>query len=114
MKIAIAYEKSDETIYPHFGHSQYFLLADVANRRQEVLSNGGYSHKDLIPYLLKGLGVDVLICGGIGDMAVRLLQEAGIEVIFGIEGKAIKALDDFKKGRLKANISFLHKCGCGH
>ena len=44
---------------------------------------------------MKSLGVDVLICGGIGGGAIAALGAAGIRVFGGVEGEADVAVEAF-------------------
>lgn len=113
MKLAICLDKSSNTVWQHFGQTEHFLLVDLDNNQQEVVDNNGFSHRELIPYLAS-LGVKVLICGGIGDMAVTLLKNAGIDVIPGINGDVEKALESYQKGELMGNLSLVHNCDCHH
>lgn len=68
------------------------MLVDLPDEKRMIITNSGFSHKDLIPYL-KDLGVEVLICGGLGNMAMTLLKEANIKVIPGITGDINDVLD---------------------
>lgn len=112
MRIAITYDLSNNTVWQHFGQTQHFMLVDLPDEKRTLLTNGGYGHKDLIPYL-SNLGVDVLICGGLGNMAMTLLKEANIEVIPGTSGDINDVIEAYKKGELKGDTSVLHDCDCG-
>ncbi len=111
MKIAITYDINSTLIEQHFGESRFFLIAEdkYGQVKTQVINNGGNSHKDLIPYL-KGLGVDVLICGGIGNHAVELLYDNGIKVLPGCSGKADHALSQYLEGKLRGNLAAIHEC----
>lgn len=109
MKIAVTYDIFKKTIFQHFGETKNFLIYDSANDSNEIVDNGGNSHRDLVPYL-KSLGVDVLIAGGMGHHAIILLNEANIEVYPGIAGDAIDAINLYKEGKLVANMNAIHKC----
>ena len=100
MKIAVTYENG--MVFQHFGHTQQFKVYDVADG--EVVSAGmldtdGSGHEALASFL-KAQGVDVLICGGIGDGAHDALAEAGIELCAGAAGDADKAVAAYLRGEL--------------
>ncbi len=66
MKIAVTYENGQ--VYQHFGHTEQFKVYDVENgavQSAAVIGTNGSGHSALAG-MLKGLGVDTLICGGIG------------------------------------------------
>ena len=78
MKIAVTYENGE--VFQHFGHTEQFKVYDVEEGkvvRSEVRSAQGSGHGALAG-LLKGWGVDTLLCGGIGGGAQMALAEAGI------------------------------------
>ena len=112
MRIAITYDLSNNTVWQHFGQTQHFMLVDLPSGNRTLLTNGEFGHKDLIPYL-SDLGVDVLICGGLGNMAMTLLREANIEVIPGVTGDINNVLEAYNNGKLKGNLNVLHDCDCG-
>lgn len=112
MRIAFTYNLINNTVWPHFGETPHFMLVELESGNRTILTNGGYSHKDLVPYL-KELSVDVLICGGLGVNACNLLCESGIKVIPGITGDINDVLDLYKKGQLIGDDKFIHQCSCG-
>ena len=91
MKVAISYK--DNMIFEHFGKSESFKIYTIENGEilnSEVIDTKGTGHEALALFL-KDLGVDVVICGGIGDGAISALNNAGIEIISGISGEADEA-----------------------
>ena len=91
MKVAISYK--DNMIFEHFGKSESFKIYTIENGEilnSEVIDTNGTGHEALALFL-KDLGVDVVICGGIGDGAISALNNAGIEIISGISGEADEA-----------------------
>ncbi len=100
MRIAVTYE--DGIIFQHFGHTEQFKVYDVADGKAvsaELLSAGGSGHEALAAFL-KEHGVDVLICGGIGDGAASALKEQGIELCAGAAGAADEAAAAYLRGEL--------------
>lgn len=101
MKIAVSCQ--NEEIFPHFGQSPSFLFAEVKDGKivsKTLEMTNGVSHRDLIPWL-KNKKADAVIVGGIGEMAISLLQEAKIACYAGIEGKTEDALQDFLANKLR-------------
>ena len=100
MKIAVTYE--DGMVFQHFGHTEQFKIYEVTDgavTAAEVIGTEGSGHEALASFL-KGLGVDVLICGGIGDGAHDALSEQGIELCAGAAGDADKAVAAYLRGDL--------------
>ena len=103
MVIAVTYDNGE--IFQHFGHTKQFklyLVEDnkvVASRVVDT-NNGGHS---ALAGLLYGVGVDVLICGGIGGGAQMALAEAGIALYGGCSGDADAAVADLLAGTLRFN-----------
>ena len=60
--------------------------------------------------MLSALGVDVLICGGIGGGALMALVQAGIKLYGGVSGDADKAVEAFVVG----NLNYDPAAKCDH
>lgn len=100
MKIAVTYE--DGQVFQHFGHTSQFKVYEVKDGNvisSEIVDTNGQGHGALAGFLL-GVGVNVLICGGIGGGARTALAEAGIELYPGACGDADAQVDAFLKGQL--------------
>jgi len=103
MRIAVTYENGE--VFQHFGHSSHFKIYTEDNGRiiaSEVIDTNGSGHSALAG-LLSALGVNALICGGIGGGAQMALAGAGISVYGGVTGNADKAAEDFVAGKLIYN-----------
>lgn len=111
--IAITYDKDTNTVFQHFGRTEYFYLFDINTNEESVIDNGGYSHHDLAPYL-KSLGVDTLICGGIGSHGVEALKSCGLNLIPGAYGDVNEVIKAYKAGTLIANPNAMHSCSHEH
>lgn len=110
MKIAVTYENGE--VFQHFGHTQQFKVYDVADGKvlaQRVVSTNGSGHGALAT-LLGSLGVDTLICGGIGGGAQVALGQAGIKLYAGITGSADEAVSALLCGTLPQN----DQANCDH
>ena len=103
MKIAVTYENGN--IFQHFGHTEQFKLYEVADGRivdAQVVSTEGSGHGALAG-MLSSLGVDTLICGGIGAGAQNALAEAGIRLYGGVSGSVDEAVIALLAGKLAYN-----------
>jgi len=101
MKIAVTYNAGQ--IFQHFGHTEQFKIYDVEDGKivtSGVIDTNGSGHGALAG-LLAALGVEVLICGGIGGGAQMALKEANIKLFGGVKGEADKAVECFIKGELE-------------
>ena len=100
MKIAVTYENGQ--IFQHFGHTKQFKIYTVDSGlivKSEVLDTLGSGHGALAGFLTM-LGVEALICGGIGAGAQTALGNAGIKIYGGCKGNADKAVENFVLGVL--------------
>lgn len=105
MKVAVTTE--NEKVFQHFGHCRYFTIAQMEDGKvvsKETVDAEGSGHSALGGFL-KSHGVDVLICGGIGGGAKKVLEEAGIRLMPGVSGDTAvdQALADFGAGTLESN-----------
>lgn len=103
MRIAVTYENGQ--IFQHFGHTEQFKIYDVADGqivREAVVDTNGSGHGALAGFLMQ-LGVDALICGGIGGGAQMALAEVGIRLYGGVSGDADAAVNALIAGNLGYN-----------
>ncbi len=124
MKIAVTYQNGQ--IFQHFGHTGQFKIYTAESGKiinSEVVDTNGNGHGALAG-LLSALGVDALICGGIGGGAQMALREAGIRIFGGVSGSCDAAVEALLGGTLGFNPDVKcnhhgaeHTCGnhgCGH
>lgn len=110
MKIAVTYENGE--IFQHFGHTEQFKLYEVSGGKllhTQVVDTNGSGHGALAG-LLAQLGVDTLICGGIGGGAQAALAEAGIRLFGGVTGSA----DEAVKAYLAGSLAYDPDAKCDH
>lgn len=103
MKIAVTYENGQ--IFQHFGHTEQFKIYEIENNTiisSEVIDTNGQGHGALAG-LIKAIGADVLICGGIGGGAQMALAEAGIKLYGGVSGSCDTAVEALLAGNLGYN-----------
>ncbi len=73
---------------PHFGHCEEFAFFDVDENNKIVRSEylASPEHQPgLLPVWLAEKGATVVIAGGMGPMAINLLQQRGIGVVLGAD-----------------------------
>ena len=115
MKFAITYANGE--VFQHFRQTREFKVYTVngSDVKSEVVGAGEYSHGTLAVFLEK-IGVNTLICGGIGDGARNMLIKNGIEVYAGNSGNADEVAKAFIDGKIsKSNKSTCkddHDCHC--
>ncbi len=110
MKIAVTYQQGE--VFQHFGHTESFKVYECENGvvlSSQVVDTQGSGHGALAG-MLKELGVEVLICGGIGGGARMALLTAGIEIFGGVQGNADEAVLAYLGG----NLSFDPDAKCNH
>ena len=110
MKIAVTYEAG--MVFQHFGHTAAFKIYEVVDGKiiaSQVVDTNGSGHGALAGFLAE-LGVNVLICGGIGGGARLALADAGIAVYGGVCGDADEAAEAFVSGVL----NFDPNARCSH
>ncbi|NTX00042.1 MAG: hypothetical protein HGB35_09000, partial [Geobacteraceae bacterium] len=67
----------------HFGSAPFYAIADIEAGMLEIIPNESmhHDHGQCTPAsFFSGLGIDVLLCNGIGGGAVAKLQAMGIDV----------------------------------
>lgn len=110
MKIAVTYDNGQ--VFQHFGHTEYFKVYEVEDGKvvsAAVVDTNGSGHGALAG-VLQGLGVDTLICGGIGGGARNALDAAGIAVYGGVSGDADEAVSAF----LRDSLNYDPDARCHH
>lgn len=101
MKIAVTYDGNGQ-VFQHFGHTQFFKVYETEGsevKNSVVLTTGGSGHCALGGFL-QAMGVQVLICGGIGMGAQNALSNAGIRFFGGVQGDADQAVQALLNGAL--------------
>ncbi len=112
MRIAVTYNIADGSIFQHFGHTENFKVYDIIDGKitdTKVTDTNGNGHGALAG-ILKNIGADILICGGIGGGAQMALKEAGIRLFGGVSGNADKAVEALIAG----NLAFNPNVQCNH
>lgn len=83
MKFAIPI--ADGKLTAHFGHCKEFAMVEVED--QKILSTEMLDppphEPGVLPRWLKEQGTTIVIAGGMGQRAIQLFQQAGVEVLVG-------------------------------
>lgn len=123
--IAIASEDSKGLkgqVSAHFGRCPYYTLVEtedgkVLGRRVVVNPHYAQHQPGVMPQMIKSLGADVILAGGMGPRAANMFQDYGVEVATGAEGAVGDALEDYLQGRIRGFVPCRHdhpeSCG-GH
>lgn len=123
MRVAVTTENNQ--VFQHFGKCQLFTIAEVEDGKllsTSFLDANGSGHSALA-VLLKQQGVDLLICGGIGQGAKDALAAQGVQLICGVSGSVSDVLAAYLNNTLQPNNAFVcdhhhhegdsHTCHCG-
>jgi predicted Fe-Mo cluster-binding NifX family protein len=108
MKVAIAVDGS--AVAPHFGRCEGYVVADIDEGEvaaQERLANPGHEPGRL-PAMLRDLGVECIVAGGMGPRAVALFESYGIGQVTGVEGTVEETLARLADGSLESGESACH------
>lgn len=114
----IAFPTSDRTtIDGHFGHTKEFAIFVVEGKKvKEVKYVIPPAHEPgVLPAFLGEQGIDVIVTGGMGQMAVNLFNRQGIDVILGAKGAIDLSLQEYVGGFLESTgSSCTHEHGDNH
>lgn len=118
MKIALP--SRGNQIDDHFGHCECFTVFTVDTDTKEIKdsetvpSPEGCGCKSNIASVLADKGVKVLLAGNMGEGAVRVLNNSGIEVLRGCSGDVKTAALKWLEGSLtdSGDICHAHEHGC--
>jgi len=101
MKIAMPYQ--DGVLLEHFGRAKEFIIYNVSDLdpvTSEVIAPEDLSHA-AVARVLKEHGVDVVLCGSIGEHARQAVEGEHMLVFSGITGAADDVLERFLQGNLE-------------
>ena len=115
MKIAIPCENGE--VMQHFGHATEFTVYTIEYIKpieKETVTFDDTDHEEVAGGL-KSRGVDLVICGNIGEGAHAAIDNAHMLLISGVTGNADGAVDSFLQGNLElmTGDSSASAGGCG-
>lgn len=101
MKIAIP--SKEKMVDGHFGHCEYFTIYTVNDEHKIIHeelfeSPAGCGCKSNLAGTFQQKGVSLLLAGGIGQGAINVLNQHGIEVFRGCSGNVRLLTEEFLKG----------------
>ena len=117
MKIALP--SRENQVDGHFGHCEYFTVFTI-NEDKEIISEeivtppAGCGCKSNIVTTLSEMGVTIMLAGNMGEGAVNVLNNNGIQVLRGCSGDVKTVTKSWIAGNLNdSNISCsAHEHGC--
>ena len=118
MKIALP--SRQDLIDSHFGHCEYYTLFTIDGNhlvdQETVASPSGCGCKSDIAPILAGMGVKIMLAGNMGDGAVNVLNNAGIEVVRGCSGNVKEVAQSWLAGSIVDSGDSCHEHGdeCQH
>ena len=111
MKIAVpTSETPHEAVHGHVATAPYFTVVDLDTDETRQVTNPlfGKEARAINPVgVVRDLGVEAILCGGIGRWAVKMLETAGIKVYKAHGGSVAGAIEDFRRGLLRPMINEL-------
>ncbi|WP_207263391.1 NifB/NifX family molybdenum-iron cluster-binding protein [Desulfovibrio sp. Huiquan2017] len=114
----IALPTREGLIDDHFGHCDHYTLVTVEDNRitfsERMDSPQGCGCKSDIAPVLAERGVKVMLAGNMGQGALNILKNAGIEVVRGCSGPIEKVLEKWLSGELKDNQITCDHHDCDH
>lgn len=108
MKLAVTVKSDnlDAEIDPRFGRCQTFLIVDTETMEYKAVSNASASASGgagiAAGQTVIDEGVQVVLTGNVGPKAYQVLAKAGIHIFPGVSGKALNAIEEYKKGSMQA------------
>lgn len=116
MKIALPSRQNQ--IDNHFGHCEYYTIFTVDKDKKEIISQetlpspAGCGCKSNIAQILSNIGVSVMLAGNMGQGAVNVLKNSGIEVIRGCSGDVKTVADNWIQGNIADSGDSCHEHDC--
>lgn len=104
----VAFPTSDRvTVDGHFGHTKEFALYTVEGTEvKDITFVTPPPHEPgVLPRFLGQQGIDVIVTGGMGQMAVNLFNQQNIDVILGARGSINQNLNEYIGGILESTGS---------
>ncbi len=105
MKVTISTDNNQAAL--HFGRCPEFTIVEIENNqliKKETIENPGH-HPGYLPEYFKNMGIDCIVCGGMGQRAQLLFDEAGIKTITGISGSIDEVVNNLIAGSLESGAN---------
>jgi len=118
-KKVIAIPMENGILCPHFGHCQQFAVVQVENNK--IVKIEEHNPPEHVPglyprWLCQQFNVTDVIAGGMGQQAIMLFNQQGINAFVGAPiKKAEELVNDFLNGNLSLNANYCdHNAHHGH
>jgi predicted Fe-Mo cluster-binding NifX family protein len=100
MRIAISIW--EDKISPVLDTASKLLVIDKDTQKESSRFEANLLEQDMSQrcFFIRGLDLDVLICGAVSRQLSEMLKACGIKIISGISGPAEDVLDAYQKGAL--------------
>jgi len=104
----IAIPVSNNSINEHFGQCDSYEIYEISDDNnilnvEKISSSKGCGCKSNIAEILSDKGVSIMLAGGIGEGAIQVLNNEGIQVVRGCSGKTEDIVKNFIEGRIIDN-----------
>ena len=108
MRIAVSAETNQGLQAPvaqHFGHAPYFCFVDIRDGQIATatsLANPHYGQHTpgVVPAFVRSQNAQVMITGGMGQRAISLFEQAGIQPVTGATGLVGEVVQQFLRGEM--------------
>lgn len=116
MKIALPTRQN--IIDSHFGHCEYYTIFTVDENTKEIVneeileSPAGCGCKSNIAKTLSEMDIKLMLAGNMGEGAVRVLNNSGIEVLRGCTGDVKMVAKNWLNGTLTDSGDLCHEHEC--
>jgi len=117
MKIALPSYQNQ--IDEHFGHCEYFTVFTIDDQKkilseEKISSPAGCGCKSDIASILAQMGVRYMLAGNMGQGAVNILGNNGIQVLRGCSGNVKEVAESWLAGNLQDSglACAQHEHGC--
>ena len=109
MKIAVTSTGTslDSEVDPRFGRCRYILFVDTDTMEAEAVENSsgmaGGGAGVATGNMVAAKGVQTVLTGNCGPNAHQVLSAAGVQIITGVSGTVIDAVQEYKTGKYQAS-----------
>ncbi|HOY32759.1 MAG TPA: NifB/NifX family molybdenum-iron cluster-binding protein [Bacteroidales bacterium] len=115
MKVAVPTRQGQ--VDDHFGHCEYYTIFTIENgkvEKQEMMESPiGCGCKSNIAPMLAQMGVKVMLAGNMGEGALCILSDSGIQVYRGCFGDVENVISNYLENNIKdSGIGCTNHEGC--
>jgi predicted Fe-Mo cluster-binding NifX family protein len=107
VNILLAVATDGTMVAQHFGHCPIYTLVRIQNGEEvarRAVKNPGHT-PGFLPKFLAEKGVDCVVAGGMGQKAIDLFNEQGVDTIVGVTGSVDEVIAMYAAGQLKGGES---------